>query len=101
MAHADSDQAGPCLRGDSTRARQTVDLHVQADARWDRITTIVLGLLFELTQQASRFAQGANSWEQLAVYDADDFAFFTDGGPTPSTGAARTTAGCASPGRAA
>ncbi|MFC4506547.1 MULTISPECIES: hypothetical protein [Streptomyces] len=101
MAHADSDQAGPCLRGDSPRARQTVDLHLQAGARWDRITTIVLGLLFELTQQASRLAQGANPWEQLAVYNTDDFALFTDGGPTASAGTSRTAASCDSSGRAA
>ncbi|MFF7469907.1 hypothetical protein [Streptomyces sp. NPDC008092] len=47
------------------------------DTRWDRIADIVLGLLFELTQQAARFGAAANPWSQLAVYDVDDFAPFT------------------------
>lgn len=48
-----------------------------AVTRWDRITDVVLDLLFELTQQAVRFGAAADSWSQLAVYDVDDFAPFT------------------------
>ncbi|MDH6499526.1 hypothetical protein M2156_005745 [Streptomyces sp. SAI-149] len=48
-----------------------------AGARWDRITDIVLDLLFELTQQVARFSVAADPWSQLAVYDVDDFAPFT------------------------
>ncbi|MET9461950.1 hypothetical protein ABZY05_44165 [Streptomyces canus] len=46
----------------------------------DRITSAVLDLLFDLTQQAARFGSGTNPWPQLAVYDVDDFASFTAGG---------------------
>ncbi|MFM9493689.1 hypothetical protein ACKI1Q_08625 [Streptomyces galilaeus] len=45
--------------------------------RMDRITSVVLGLLFDLSQQAARFGSGTNPWGQLAVYDVDDFALFT------------------------
>ncbi|MGW7046413.1 hypothetical protein ACWGDT_27745 [Streptomyces avermitilis] len=46
----------------------------------DRITSIVLCMLFDLAQQAARFGSGINPWGQLAVYDGDDFALFTAGG---------------------
>ncbi|MFJ4836326.1 hypothetical protein ACIP79_41515 [Streptomyces sp. NPDC088747] len=47
----------------------------------DRIASTVLCLLFELTQQSARFGSGTSPWAQLAVYDVDDFAPFTTGGP--------------------
>ncbi|WP_185149015.1 hypothetical protein [Streptomyces sp. Ag109_O5-1] len=46
----------------------------------DHITAIVLGLLFDLTQQIARFGAAADPWNQLAVYDADAFAPFTTEG---------------------
>ncbi|MCX5233926.1 hypothetical protein OG824_01570 [Streptomyces prunicolor] len=48
--------------------------------RMDRITAVVLNLLFDLTQQAARFSSGPQPWASLATYDADDFASFTTGG---------------------
>ncbi|MFM9760781.1 hypothetical protein [Streptomyces scabiei] len=74
-------------------------------SRMDRITDVVLDLLFELTQQTARFVVGldpwrsltvhdpyeltqhavrfgsaADPWASLAVYDADGFAPFMRGG---------------------
>lgn len=49
-------------------------------SRMDRITDVVLDLLFELTQQTARFAVGVDPWRSLAVYDADGFAPFMGGG---------------------
>ncbi|MFK0111626.1 hypothetical protein [Streptomyces sp. NPDC091217] len=40
---------------------------------------MVLDLLFELTQQATRFGAVADPWSLLAVYDVDGFAPFTMG----------------------
>ncbi|GAA5704811.1 MULTISPECIES: hypothetical protein [Streptomyces] len=48
----------------------------------DRITSVVLCLLFDLAQQAARFGSGINPWGQLAVYDGDDFSLFTAEGST-------------------
>ncbi|WP_158711670.1 hypothetical protein [Streptomyces xylophagus] len=47
----------------------------------DRITVVVLHLLFDLTQQAARFCSGPQPWDSLADYDADEFASFTRKGP--------------------
>jgi hypothetical protein len=49
-------------------------------SRMDRINSVVLHLLFELTQQAARFGATTGPWGQLAVYDVDDFAPFTSRG---------------------
>ncbi|WP_405969110.1 hypothetical protein OG496_00865 [Streptomyces sp. NBC_00988] len=46
----------------------------------DRITAVVLELLFDLTQQAARVSTGPQPWASLAAYDTDDFASFTGGG---------------------
>ncbi|MFF3378131.1 hypothetical protein ACFYXF_34910 [Streptomyces sp. NPDC002680] len=48
--------------------------------RADRITAVVLDLLFDLTQQAARFGSSTNPWAHLTTYDADAFASFTPGG---------------------
>ena len=48
--------------------------------RMERITEVVLNLLFELTQQAARFRSGPQPWAALTAYDADEFASFTKGG---------------------
>ncbi|MFJ9752597.1 hypothetical protein [Streptomyces chartreusis] len=55
----------------------------------DRIACVVLGLLFDLCQQAARFGSGTNPWEHLAVYDVDDFALFTRGQHAPLSEASR------------
>ncbi|MGW3651059.1 hypothetical protein [Streptomyces sp. NPDC000878] len=74
-------------------------------SRMDRITDVVLDLLFDLTQQTARFVVGLDPWRpltvhdpleltqaavrfgsatdpwaSLAVYDADGFAPFIRGG---------------------
>ncbi|MER7568921.1 hypothetical protein ABTZ93_39235 [Streptomyces sp. NPDC097941] len=54
---------------------------LEGPSQMDRITSAVLDILFDLTQQAARFGNGTNPWAQLAVYDVDDFASFTAGGP--------------------
>nr|WSY53335.1 hypothetical protein OG999_26575 [Streptomyces sp. NBC_00886] len=48
--------------------------------RMDRITAVVLHLLFDLAQQSARFSSGSQPWASLAAYDAADFASFTTGG---------------------
>jgi hypothetical protein len=78
---------------------------LDGSSRMDRITDVVLDLLFELTQQTARFGVGldpwrsltvhdpfeltqqairfgsaADPWASLAVYDADGFAPFIRGG---------------------
>ncbi|MCX5261789.1 hypothetical protein OOK27_48010 [Streptomyces canus] len=50
---------------------------LEGPSRMDRITSVVLDILFDLTQQAARFGSATNPWAQLAVYDVDDFASFT------------------------
>ncbi len=47
----------------------------------ERITVVVLDLLFDLAQQSARFGSGPQPWESLAAYDGDAFASFTAGGP--------------------
>ncbi|MFE1841674.1 hypothetical protein [Streptomyces sviceus] len=54
---------------------------LEGPSRMDRITSAVLHLLFDLTQQAARFGAATNPWAQLGVYDIDDFSAFTAGGP--------------------
>ncbi|MEU6230526.1 hypothetical protein [Streptomyces sp. NPDC047042] len=49
-------------------------------SRTDRITAVMLHLLFDLTQQTARFGSSSNPWAHLAAYDADHFAAFTVGG---------------------
>ncbi|UUU31981.1 hypothetical protein JIX56_19880 [Streptomyces sp. CA-210063] len=77
---------------------------LDGSTRMDRITDVVLDLLFDLTQQTARFVVGpdpwrsltvhdpfeltqaipfgsvADPWASLAVYDADGFAPFIRGG---------------------
>lgn len=48
----------------------------------DRITDVVLDLLFDLIQQAVRFGCRAGQWDLLAVYDADGYAAFIADGET-------------------
>ncbi|MEV6483349.1 hypothetical protein [Streptomyces sp. NPDC051576] len=47
----------------------------------ERITAVVLDLLFDLAQQAARFGSCPQPWASPAAYDTDDFASFTTGGP--------------------
>jgi len=47
----------------------------------ERITGVVLDLLFDLAQQSARFGSYPQPWASLAAYDVDDFASFTAGGP--------------------
>ncbi|MEV1083507.1 hypothetical protein AB0I98_35715 [Streptomyces sp. NPDC050211] len=63
----------------STAVAPSADL--DCSGRMDRTAATVLCLLFDLTQQAARFGSGMNPWGQLALYDAEDFAPFTTGGP--------------------
>ncbi|WP_405878568.1 hypothetical protein OG762_07870 [Streptomyces sp. NBC_01136] len=58
-------------------AAEAPAVDLDCSGRMDRITAIVLCLLFDLTQQAARFNSGVNPWGQLAVYDDIDFALFT------------------------
>ncbi|WP_329555219.1 hypothetical protein [Streptomyces sp. NBC_00696] len=46
----------------------------------DRITVVVLHLLFDLAQQSARFSSGPQPWALLAAYDTDGFVSFTTGG---------------------
>ncbi|MFJ6901509.1 hypothetical protein [Streptomyces hokutonensis] len=46
----------------------------------ERITVVVLDLLFDLAQQSARFGSCPRPWTSLAAYDTDDFASFTAGG---------------------
>lgn len=73
-------QINPILHRVAPTAGETTDLR-HADACWDRITAIVLCLLFEMTQQAARFGSGINPWGHLAAYDAEAFTPFSVGGP--------------------
>lgn len=63
------------------------DLHLRltesdGSCRMDRITDVVLDLLFDLIQQAVRFGCRAGQWDLLAVYDADGYAAFIADGET-------------------
>ncbi|WP_043684379.1 hypothetical protein [Streptomyces xylophagus] len=54
---------------------------LDGSGRMERITVVVLDLLFDLAQQSARFGSGPQPWESLAAYDGDAFASFTAGGP--------------------
>ncbi|MFJ6705664.1 MULTISPECIES: hypothetical protein [unclassified Streptomyces] len=58
---------------------RTTVLPAIAEDSWDRITAIVLALLFDLTQQSARFGAAVDPWNQLWVYDVDGYAPFTTG----------------------
>ncbi|MEV7393961.1 hypothetical protein [Streptomyces sp. NPDC091215] len=51
-----------------------------SEASWDHVNALMMGLLFDLTQQIARFGAAADPWNQLAVYDTDGYAPFTTQG---------------------
>jgi len=53
---------------------------LDASGLTQRLTSVVLNLLYDLTQQAACIGSGTQSWASLAAYDADDYASFTRGG---------------------
>lgn len=53
---------------------------LDSSRRMDRITVVVLHLLFDLAQQSARFSSGPQPWALLAAYDTDGFVSFTTGG---------------------
>ncbi|MGW0822530.1 hypothetical protein [Streptomyces sp. NPDC002845] len=62
--------------------------HLDRGNRTDRITALVLSLLFDLTQQSARFSSGIAPWGQLSLYDTDDFApFMAEGSVQRASGA--------------
>lgn len=49
--------------------------------RMERITGVVLDLLFDLAQQSAPICSCPQPWASPAAYDTDDFAPFSTGGP--------------------
>ncbi|MET7490479.1 hypothetical protein [Streptomyces sp. NPDC005538] len=47
----------------------------------ERITGVVLDLLFDLAQQSAPICSCPQPWASPAAYDTDDFAPFSTGGP--------------------